>query len=303
MLEIHKVSKFFKKRTKSGSKWRDWIKPRYEKFQALKSISFDVAQWEKIAFIWPNGAGKSTTIKAILWILHYDEWNIKVFGKDPRKDRKHIAKLTSSVFGQRSQLLYHLPLMDSFNFFKIIYDIPQDIFDQRLEKFVNRFWVQEFLHQPVRKLSLGQRMKWEIIASLLHWPKAIFLDEPTVGLDIIAKKVLYEILNEIHKEENITIFLTSHDLLDIQNLCDRAVVINRWEILYDGQIDDLMKTYANKKTIRYKEKESLEREELEIENDAELIQKTIKYLFENKNIEDVTVENIPLEEVIEEFYR
>lgn len=279
------------------------MKPKYEKFEALKSISFNVSQWEKVAFIWPNGAGKSTTIKAILGILYYDEWEISVFGKDPRKDRKSIAKLTSSVFGQRSQLLYHLPLIDSFNFFKIIYDMPQNIFDQRLEKFVSRFWVKEFLHQPVRKLSLGQRMKWEIIASLLHWPKAIFLDEPTVGLDIIAKKVLYEILNEIHKEENITIFLTSHDLWDIQNLCDRAVVINRWEILYDGQIDDLMKTYANKKTIRYKEKESLEREEVEIANDSELIQKTIKHLFENKNIEDVTIENIPLEEVIEEFYR
>ena len=303
MLKVHKVSKFFKKRVKTGSKWIDRLKPKYEKFQALKSISFDVNQWEKIAFIWPNGAGKSTTIKAILWILHYDEWTIKVFGKDPRKYRTSIAKLTSSVFGQRSQLLYHLPLIDSFNFFKIIYDIPQDIFDERLKKFVSRFWVQEFLHQPVRKLSLGQRMKWEIIASLLHWPKAIFLDEPTVGLDIIAKKVLYEILNEIHREENITIFLTSHDLWDIQNLCDRAVVINRWEILYDGKIDALMRTYANKKTIRYKEKESLEREEVEIENDSILIQKTIKHLFDNKNIEDVTIENIPLEEIIEEFYR
>lgn len=303
MLKIHKVTKIFKKRKKSGSKRIDLLKPIYEDFHALKSISFDVAQWEKVAFIWPNWAGKSTTIKAILWILHYNEWEIKVFGKDPRKDRKAIARLTSSVFGQRSQLLYHLPLIDSFNFFKIIYDIPQEIFDKRLEKFINRFWIQEFLYQPVRKLSLGQRMKWEIIASLLHWPKAIFLDEPTVGLDIIAKKVLYEILNEIHREENITIFLTSHDLWDIQNLCDRAVVINRGEILYDGKIDDLMKTYANKKFIRYKEKESLERQEVEIENDSDTIQKTIKHLFENKNIEDVTIENIPLEDVIEEFYK
>jgi ABC-2 type transport system ATP-binding protein len=184
-----------------------------------------------------------------------------------------------------------------------LYNIPKDIFDKRLEKFVSKFGIQDFIDQPVRKLSLGQRMKWEIIASLLHRPKAIFLDEPTVGLDIIAKKVLYEILNEIHKEENITIFLTSHDLNDIENLCDRAVVINRGEILYDGQLEDLMKTYANKKFIRYKEKELLERQEVEIENTPSMIEKTIKHLFENKNIEDLTIENMPLEEVVEEFYR
>lgn len=303
MLKVKKVSKSFKIRKKTWSKRRDIFFPKHDKFQALKDISFEIKQWEKVAFIWPNGAWKSTTIKAILGILHYDNWEIKVFGKDPKKERKEIAKSTSSVFGQRSQLLYHLPLIDSFNFFRIIYDIPKELFETRLARFVDKFWVRDFLNQPVRKLSLGQRMKWEIIASLLHQPKAIFLDEPTVWLDIIAKKVLYEILNEIHKEENITIFLTSHDLNDIENLCDRAVVINRWEILYDGQLDDLMKKYANKKFIRYKEKETLDRQEIEIENTSEMIQKTIKYLFENKNIEDVTIENIPLEEVIEEFYR
>ncbi|MDR2541391.1 MAG: hypothetical protein LBD11_06660 [Candidatus Peribacteria bacterium] len=155
----------------------------------------------------------------------------------------------------------------------------------------------------MRKLSLGQRMKGEIIASLLHAPKAIFLDEPTVGLDIIAKKVLYEILNKIHKEENITIFLTSHDLNDIENLCDRAIVINRGSILYDGQLEDLMDEYANKKFIRYKEVESLEWQDIEIENTPAMIQKTIKHLLDTKQIEDITIEHLPLEEVIEEFYR
>jgi ABC-2 type transport system ATP-binding protein len=146
-------------------------------------------------------------------------------------------------------------------------------------------------------------MKWEIIASLLHSPRAIFLDEPTVWLDIIAKKVLYEILNEIHKEENITIFLTSHDLNDIENICDRAVVINRWEILYDGQIDDLMKKYANKKFISYKEKWKFERNNIEVENEVKIVETTIKQLFEHKKIEDVEIKNIPLEDIIEQFYR
>ena len=302
MLEVKNVKKDFKRRIKTWKWVKDLFAPKHEKFHALKGISFNIQQWEKVAFIWPNGAGKSTTIKAILWILHYDSGKIKIFGKDPLTEREEIAKQTASVFGQRSQLLYHLPLIDSFNFFRIMYDIPQDKFDERLNKFSEKFWLKEFLDQPVRKLSLGQRMKWEIVASLLHEPKAIFLDEPTVWLDIIAKKVLYEILNEINKKENVTIFLTSHDLNDIENLCDRAIIINKWEILYDWQLEDLMATHANKKFIRYKSKDTLQREEIVIENDPQVVQKTLKFLFENKEVEDVKVENVPLEDVIEEFY-
>ena len=180
MLEVKNVKKDFKRRIKTWKWVKDLFAPKHEKFHALKGISFNIQQWEKVAFIWPNGAGKSTTIKAILWILHYDSWKIRIFDKDPMVEREEIAKQTASVFGQRSQLLYHLPLIDSFNFFKIMYDIPQDKFDERLNKFSEKFWLKEFLDQPVRKLSLGQRMKWEIVASLLHEPKAIFLDEPTV---------------------------------------------------------------------------------------------------------------------------
>ncbi len=302
MLEVKNVKKDFKRRIKTWKWVKDLFAPKHEKFHALKGISFNIQQWEKVAFIWPNGAGKSTTIKAILWILHYDNWKIRIFDKDPMIEREEIAKQTASVFGQRSQLLYHLPLIDSFNFFRIMYDIPQDKFNERLNKFSEKFWLKEFLDQPVRKLSLGQRMKWEIVASLLHEPKAIFLDEPTVWLDIIAKKVLYEILNEINKKENVTIFLTSHDLNDIENLCDRAIIINKWEILYDWQLEDLMATHANKKFIRYKAKDTLQREEIVIENDPQVVQKTLKFLFENKEVEDVKVENVPLEDVIEEFY-
>lgn len=302
MLEVKNVKKDFKRRIKTWKWVKDLFAPKHERFHALKGIFFNIQQWEKVAFIWPNGAGKSTTIKAILWILHYDSWKIRIFDKDPMVEREEIAKQTASVFGQRSQLLYHLPLIDSFNFFRIMYDIPQDKFDERLNKFSEKFWLKEFLDQPVRKLSLGQRMKWEIVASLLHEPKAIFLDEPTVWLDIIAKKVLYEILNEINKKENVTIFLTSHDLNDIENLCDRAIIINKWEILYDWQLEDLMATHANKKFIRYKSKDTLQREEIVIENDPQVVQKTLKFLFENKEVEDVKVENVPLEDVIEEFY-
>ena len=146
MLIVKNVEKIFKKRIKTMTSVRQvcsWFRnifiPKYEDFYALKSINFEINQWEKVAFIWPNGAWKSTTIKAILGILHYDKWEIKVRDMDPRKHRKEISKFTASVFGQRSQLLYHLPLMDSFNYFRIIYDIPQDVFDKRLDRFVKKF--------------------------------------------------------------------------------------------------------------------------------------------------------------------
>lgn len=302
MLEVKHVKKDFSRKIKTGKWMKDFFNPKIEKFHALKWISFNINQWEKVAFIGPNGAGKSTTIKAILWILHFDHGFIKIFNKDPQTQREEIAKQTASVFWQRSQLLYHLPLIDSFNFFKIMYDIPEEKFRERLNRFSEKFKLDEFINQPVRKLSLWQRMKGEIVASLLHEPKAIFLDEPTVGLDIIAKKVLYEILNEINKKENVTIFLTSHDLNDIENLCDRAIIINKWEILYDWQLEKLMTKHANKKFIKYKQKDTLQREEIIIENDPKTVQKTLKFLFETKEVEDVKVENVPLEDVIEEFY-
>jgi ABC-2 type transport system ATP-binding protein len=252
MLKLNNVSKYFKIKKKIWKKI--WFFPIYkqEQFEALKNISFEVKQWEKVAFIWPNWAWKSTTIKCILWILHYDEWEIRVFGKDPRKEREEIAKQVASVFGQRSQLMYHLPLKDSFQFLKIIYEIDDKKFEKRLDYLVEKFDLKDLLNQPVRKLSLWQRMKWEITASLLHSPKAIFLDEPTVWLDIVAKKTLYEVLLKIHKEENITIFLTSHDIQDIQALCDRTIIINKWELLFDGDIKKLFKRYANKKIIKYR---------------------------------------------------
>lgn len=145
-------------------------------------------------------------------------------------------------------------------------------------------------------------MKGEIIASLLHGPKVIFLDEPTVGLDIVAKKVMYQILLDIHKKENLTIFLTSHDLQDVEVLCTRSIVINKGNILYDGAIDALIQTYGNKKTISYKTKHHVDRETVEIENTPSMIEKTIKHLFATKDIEDVKIQGIPLEEIITQFY-
>ena len=301
MLEVENVSKHFKIKKKI---WKKFIFPVYEKekFYALKNISFQIKQWEKIAFIGPNGAGKSTMIKCILWILHYDEWNINIFWLNPKNDREKIAYQVASVFWQRSQLMYHLPLKDSFNFLKIVYSIDEASFRQRLTYLVEKFEIKDFLNQPVRKLSLWQRMKWEIIAALLHKPKAIFLDEPTIWLDIIAKKTLYEVLNKIHKEENITIFLTSHDIEDIQALCNRTIIINKWEKLFDGSIKELFQKYANKKIIKYRLNTDIDYKIKEVENKADILQKELDILIKQPNLEDLTIEDVPLEEIIKQFY-
>jgi len=301
MLKVENVSKYFKIKKKI---WKKFIFPVYEKekFYALKNISFQIKQWEKIAFIGPNGAGKSTMIKCILWILHYDEWNINIFWLNPKNDREKIAYQVASVFWQRSQLMYHLPLKDSFNFLKIVYSIDEASFRQRLTYLVEKFEIKDFLNQPVRKLSLWQRMKWEIIAALLHKPKAIFLDEPTIWLDIIAKKTLYEVLNKIHKEENITIFLTSHDIEDIQALCNRTIIINKWEKLFDGSIKELFQKYANKKIIKYRLNTDIDYKIKEVENKADILQKELDILIKQPNLEDLTIEDVPLEEIIKQFY-
>jgi len=302
MLKVNNISKYFYIKKKIWKKF--WIFPKYkkEKFEALKNINFQIKQWEKVAFIGPNGAWKSTTIKCILGILHYDKWNISLFWLNPKKDREKIAQNVASVFGQRSQLMYHLPLKDSFDFLKIVYNIEDKQYKKRLDFLVNKFQIQDFLNQPVRKLSLWQRMKWEIIAALLHSPKAIFLDEPTVWLDIVAKKTMYEVLLQIHKEENITIFLTSHDIRDIQALCDRTIIINKWELLFDGKLTNLFKNYANSKIIKYKYMQDINWKIKEVENTPEILEKEIKNIIEWGKLEDMTIEDIPLEEIIEKFY-
>ena len=302
MLKLENISKSFVIKKKIWKKW--WFFPKYKKenFYALKDISFEVKQWEKVAFIGPNGAWKSTTIKCILWILHYDEWNISLFGMNPKQDREKIAYKVASVFGQRSQLMYHLPLKDSFLFLKIVYNIEDKAFQERLDYLVEKFEVKELLEQPVRKLSLGQRMKWEIIAALLHKPQAIFLDEPTVWLDIVSKKTLYEVLLRIHQEENITIFLTSHDIWDIQALCDRTIIINKWELLFDDKIENLFKKYANKKIIKYRYEKDLDWSIKEVKAESSILENEIKNIFEKWKIEDMTIEDVPLEEIIEKFY-
>lgn len=230
-----------------------WIKnllhPEKKEVIAVNDISFSVAPGERVAFIGPNGAGKSTTIKMLTGILFPTSGQMNVLGLDPTTERKQLAYQIGTVFGQRSQLLPNLPLTDSLEFFGVMYDMTEQDIKDRIEELIVLFDLGSFVDQPVRKLSLGQRMRAEVAASLIHRPKLILLDEPTIGLDVVAKKSLRDLLLRINKEEGTTIFLTSHDVGDIESLCTRTIIINHGEVIHDVRTEDLGKTFAFEKYV------------------------------------------------------
>ncbi len=287
---------------------------------AVDSIVLSIDACETVAFIGPNGAGKSTTIKMLTGILHPTAGTIDVLGFNPQKDRKSLALQIGTVFGQRSQLVFNLPLTDSFDLLAAVYSVPRDVYRLQTAKLIEAFGLEEFLDQPVRKLSLGQRMRAEVAASLIHNPRVVFLDVPTIGLDVVAKRALRETLKSINKELGTTIFLTSHDAGDIESVCERTIVVNHGAVVFDGTTRDLSKKYLKKKVIRLIHDGDVVPEsnipsnarvsnnaegELEIEVDTEAldISRVLSVLMAGINVVDIAIEDPPLEEVIRELYQ
>jgi viologen exporter family transport system ATP-binding protein len=218
--------------------------------EALNDINFTVDEGEFVGYIGPNGAGKSTTIKLLTGILYPTEGSLHVLGFDPNKDRYKYTYNIGVVFGQRSLLEYDIPVINSFTLYKSIYELDQKQFIKRLGEFTEILELKELLHIPVRKLSLGQRMRCEIAASLLHNPKVVFLDEPTIGLDALAKEEIRNFLKRINETEKVTVLLTTHDMGDIEHLCERIIFINKGRIIYDGPLTTLKKKYASNKDVK-----------------------------------------------------
>jgi len=210
---------------------------------AVADISLSISSGQSVAFIGPNGAGKSTTIKMLTGILHPTAGRVSVMGFIPWRDRRHLAYHIGAVFGQRSQLWYHLPPGDTFELLARVYNIRRSDFERTREALIERFALGPFLDVPVRKLSLGQRMRAEVAASLLHRPKVLFLDEPTIGLDVLARHELRGLIQEWNRQEGLTVFLTSHDAGDIEHVAERVVVINHGRIVLDDQIAALRCRY------------------------------------------------------------
>ncbi len=319
IIEVKKLNKTFKVKTKQkGFKGtiKSIVKPKYKTIKAVNNISFEVEKGEMIAFIGPNGAGKSTTIKMLTGILYNDSGSVKVMDLDPKKDRKKLAYEIGCVFGQKEQLWTHLTPYDNFKFFGAVYDIPEKAVEKKIEELKELFELDEFINTPVRNLSLGQRIRCEIVASLIHEPKVLFLDEPTIGLDPVVKENIRKLIKRMNKEYKTTIFLTSHDVSDIEKLCKRVIIINHGKVVLDDSMENLKYHYLNKKIVEAKMKEPVNLDDedgitilkdkgynlkIEVDTNKKNISDALK-LLNPDNIIDINISNTPLEDIISDIY-
>jgi ABC-2 type transport system ATP-binding protein len=316
---VTNLKKEFKVKIKSkglNGSFKNMINPKFKIIKAVNNLSFSVNEGEILAFIGPNGAGKSTTIKMLTGILYPNEGNISVLGLNPKEDRKKLAYQIGTVFGQKEQLWMHLTPYDNFKFFGAIYDISDKDVEKRITELRELFELDDIIDTPVRNLSLGQRIKCEIAASLIHKPKILFLDEPTIGLDPIVKENIRTLIKKMNKEYNTTIFLTSHDVGDIEKLCKRVIIINNGELVLDDAMENLKHHYLDKKIVevKMKEKVDLDNEEginilkdknynlkIEVDTKKRNVTDVIK-LLDPDNIMDINISNTPLEDIIKDIY-
>lgn len=319
-IEVKDLSKTFKTKIKEkglkGS-FKSLFKSKYKDKKAVNNISFSVERGEVLAFIGPNGAGKSTTIKMLTGILYPTNGEVSVMGINPQKQRKELAYKIGTVFGQKEQLWIHLTPYDNFKFFGAIYDIPDAVVEKRIEEYKNIFELDAFMNTPVRGLSLGQRMICEIVASLIHEPEILFLDEPTIGLDPVVKEKIRVFIKRLNKEKKTTIFLTSHDVGDIEKLCKRVIIVNDGEIVLDDTMENLKYHYLNKKIVEAKMNTKINLDDvdginilkdkdynlkLEVDLTKKSISDAIKLLDPDKII-DINISNTPLETIISSIYK
>ena len=320
IIEIKHLSKTFKiKEKEKGFKGslKYIFKPKYKIKKAVNNLSLTVEKGEVIAFIGPNGAGKSTTIKMLTGILTPTKGEAIVAGINPAKQRKKLAYKIGTVFGQKEQLWTHLTPYDNFKFFGAIYDLKDYEIERRIKELNDTLELDEFINTPVRNLSLGQRIRCEIAASLIHKPEILFLDEPTIGLDPVVKENIRVLIKRMNKEFGTTIFLTSHDVGDIEKLCKRVVIINDGKVVLDDTMQNLKYNYLNRKIIevKMKEKVNLDDEDgitilkdkeynlkLSIDVSKKSVADVIKLLNTDKII-DINISNEPLENIIANIYK
>jgi ABC-2 type transport system ATP-binding protein len=299
---------------------RSLVKRKYVNFPALKGIDLQVNAGEIVGFIGPNGAGKSTTIKILSGVLFPDEGSVSVIGFEPWTQREQYVKNIGVVFGQKSQFSsWDLPALDGFYFLRDIYEVPEKEFEARLKAFIKLLDVEEVVKRQVRTLSLGERMRCELIAALLHNPKLVFLDEPTIGVDLIAREIIHNFIVEQNEKFGTTFVITTHDMNDIEKLCKRVVVINHGGVVYDGLLSDLKKRYAKVKYLRIRFSEP--QNEIKCEggkvtkknsyeyaikvggSNIHRMHKIISRLMDKYKIADIVVSDPPVEDVIKEIYK
>ncbi|HEP7657961.1 TPA: ATP-binding cassette domain-containing protein [Streptococcus pyogenes] len=325
MIEVSHLQKNFSKTIKEpGLKGalKSFVHPQREIFEAVKDLSFEVPKGQILGFIGANGAGKSTTIKMLTGILKPTSGYCRINGKIPQDNRQDYVKDIGVVFGQRTQLWWDLALQETYAVLKEIYDVPEKDFRKRMDFLNEVLELNEFIKDPVRTLSLGQRMRADIAASLLHNPKVLFLDEPTIGLDVSVKDNIRRAITQINQEEETTILLTTHDLSDIEQLCDRIIMIDKGQEIFDGTVTQLKQTFGKMKSLSFEleagQEEvvsqflglpniTVERHELTLEiqydssryQTADVIQRTMADFV----VRDLKMTDADIEDIIRRFYR
>jgi ABC-2 type transport system ATP-binding protein len=221
----------------------------YEQVRAVQDISFEIGPGELVGYIGPNGAGKSTTIKMLTGILHPSSGEIVVAGLTPYRERIRNGKQIGVIFGQRSQLLWDLPPRDTFDLMRRMYAVPPERYRANLALFTELLDLGALLDRPVRQLSLGQRMRCELVAALLHDPQVVYLDEPTIGLDVVAKERIREFIQHLNQQRGVTVVLTTHDIADIEKLCKRVIIIDKGQLIYDGGLTAIKQQYGRRRRV------------------------------------------------------
>jgi len=330
MIQVEHINKTFKvARRNAGMKEavKALFHKEYEYIHALEDISFSIKEGEMVGYIGPNGAGKSSTIKVLSGVLTPDSGTCLINGRTPWKDRiSHVGDI-GVVFGQRSQLWWDVPVIDSFELLRDIYKIPQKAYKDKLEELVQLLDLKEVIRTPARQLSLGQRMRCEIAASLLHNPKILFLDEPTIGLDAVSKIAVRNFILDINKRHKTTVILTTHDMQDIEALTKRIILIGKGRILLDGKLEDLRHTFrgTKKAVVEYSGNQlilceglalladdySLDEEKgvrkgraiIEINTDVLSVSEVISYLSLQVDITDISVTGTSVDELVVQLYK
>ena len=322
-IDVQHLSKWFRARQPRGAGARarlaDLFAPRTRAVRAVDAISFRVDAGERVAFIGPNGAGKSTTLKILAGILYPSSGHVEVAGLVPWRDRHALGFAIGTVFGQRSQLWYQLAPRDTLELLARVYEVPRDIWRARLGALVSAFALEDIIDRPVRQLSLGERMRCEVAASLLHAPRVLFLDEPTIGLDVTAKAAIRELLHRRSNEDGTTLVLTSHDTGDIEQVCDRVVIIHRGRILLDAPVGELKRRHLRTRRITLVTAAELldlhglsgvrlvssepHRTTVEIDSGGAALGALVDIVSRQTTLRDLVIDDPPMDDVIRSIYR
>ena len=322
MIEVKNLTKVFKKPIRGkgiGGMIATLFSRKYKETRAVDDVSFDIPEGEIIGYIGSNGAGKSTTIKMMCGILTPTSGKVLIDGKEPYLKRRLIAKDIGVVFGQKTQLWWDIPLIESFKVLKEIYQVSDKDYEERMEFFNSVLDINEFLSQPVRTLSLGQRMRADLAASMLHNPKILFLDEPTIGMDVLVKEKIRLAIHALNNKYNTTVVLTTHDMADIENLCTRIIMIEKGKIIYDGPLKSIKRRFGNIKTltltippnINPKEVEKYSKDVemfmdedkvvLRFDADKVVLEQIVQYAFSKFHAIDMKIADISIEDVVKKI--